>query len=210
MVVAVALGLQGTLTGPADGLHRVKSLGTRPKPSPEQRIANLQERFEFALNDLTLTHLREVHGKDANGKPITMKVKDFAFGVNRFPSVLIEHNGVLRDSRIPAFRTQIEFYAVSCGGKPINAATLALHTRLGIYAMTASESTKRKVVSFAAKSVKYLSSAKVYRGRVDGCEAQARALKLTKPECLSCHPGMKVGDPAGYVVYLVRPTGKSG
>ena len=155
-----------------------------------------------------MTNLREMNGTDSNGKPIKIKVKA-TFGLSRTPTILLQHNGVLRDSRVPAFNMQVEFYAVSCSGKPLNEKLMSLHPDFGGYARLSKPEAQQEVVSFATKAVKPLRSDQVYRGLVDGCEAQAKALKLSKPECLSCHPGMRVGDPAAILVYLVRPV-KSG
>jgi hypothetical protein len=43
------------------------------------------------------------------------------------------------------------------------------------------------------------------KGEMGDWTLGARTIRLSKPECLSCHPGSKLKDPIGVLVFMVSP-----
>ena len=175
--------------------------------SPEAQFSELHRALQSAMDDLTMTNLREMTTVDPNGKKQTIKVSP-TFGISRSVPIAMRHNGVIRDSGEVFVQNVPEFYGLSSKGEPLDGKNLTLHSDLGFHARGAKPEFKDAVLNFAKKAIRPLKSKEVYRGLISGYTAQARAIKLSKPECLSCHPGMKKGDNAAIIVYLNRTPGK--
>ena len=172
----------------------------------EARIESMHSGFQTALDDLSMTRLRTVTGVDNLGKPVTYKVAPI-FGVRRVPTIPVLHNGVLRDSDVPmTFGTdtwKVDYYAVSNSGKPLSQRHMHFHTGFGSFAGAHPEQLSKEVVEFADKALPAFSKGNVFPGKINGLEAQARPLRLSKAECLSCHKASKIGDPMAIIVYVV-------
>ncbi len=178
-----------------------------PPQTKEQRIEQMHSGFQAALEDLSMTKLRTVVGQDTNGHTITYKVAP-VFGLRRTPTIPVLHGGVVRDSDVPMMiggeAGSIEFYAVSNKGKPLMQHKMEFHPDFGSFAALRSQELSKDVVAFADKALPSLSKQNTYLGKVQGLEAQARPLRLTKMECLPCHKESHVGDPMAILVYVVR------
>ena len=197
-ILAIALSQQGTL----------KTIRRKyVPPTPTQRIDNIQRGFHAALDDLSMNNLREVHTKDAKGNPITFK-ENPQFGFARATPARILHDGVMRNTGIATIQNspqgELQYYALSNFGKPLAASRLTLHKDVGSYAFKVSRAEAAEILDFAAHSLSSIGEKGTYSGDLLGAEAQARPLKISKPECLKCHPDSKVGDTIGVLVCVIK------
>lgn len=178
-----------------------------PPLTKEQRIDKMHTGFQAALEDLSMTKLRSVIGKDSQGRTVTYKVAP-VFGLRRTPTIPILHGGVVRDSDVPVMFGGdpwiIEFYAVSNKGKPLMQHSMQFHPDFGSFAGLRSQDLSKDVVAFADKALPSFGKQNSYLGKVQGLYAQARPLRLTKMECLPCHKESHVGDPMAILVYVAR------
>jgi hypothetical protein len=177
------------------------------KMNCSQRIDTLQDGFQKAMNDLSRTKTIETTSV-VDGKTVKVKLPA-TFGLRRLATVMITHNGVPRDTDVPVMFQQtdgfVEYLGVSCKGAPLSASGLTLHEDFGNARMGTAPVTHEAYLAFARKALPELSKTTSYVGKIEGNRAEARAIKLSSPECLSCHRNMKVGDNAAIIVYITRP-----
>jgi len=197
-VLAVALAQQGQPRRIVRPIHQI---------SPQERMDSLQTGIQAALDDLSMTKMQVVPGIDAKGRPTTYCVSP-TFGLRRIPSVGVLHNGVLRQAGTPIFfETKgwvLEYFAVSSLGKPLAPGKMIVHKNVGPFAVSASAKESKEILAFADRACSAVGAKGSYKGEIDGSSVEARPLRLSKPECLPCHQGSKIGDPMAVLVCLVR------
>ncbi len=209
-VILVALAFWGSqqrahVTGPNQ-----TPIGFRREtpPTAAEQIELIQSGVRSALDDLSMTKGKSMPGLDAMGNPVTLKA-DPIFGLERTPMIYVPHDGVLRSTNVPmvgsSFRDPqlVLFYAVSRLGKPLQSGKLTLHKDFG-FGNILKPNASAEVVAFAERSRSALRHGDRVKGHVMGLVAEARPIRLDKPECLPCHAGSKVGDPMAILVYTIR------
>jgi len=172
----------------------------------EKRVDALQAGFQSALNDLSMNELHDTIIKDRDGKVTTVKMAQF--GLARTPPAMIVHDGVMRNTNTPAQigveGGVVEFFAVSSLGKPLEAHKMTLHTDVGPFAFRATKQDTHAILAFAERARNAFAKKSSYSGTLLDCDAEARPLKLSKPECLPCHKESKVGDPLAILVCILK------
>ena len=176
-------------------------------PSSDLRIMMIQSGFQSAMEDLSTPEMRTLKGRDEDGKPFTIKVPA-KMGANKTPSFTMLHDGILRSSNVPmasgSMKYDLQFFSFSQEGKPLQEGSLKFRQQYGNFPKRFKPSETQEIVSFANKSVAQLKSIDQVKGTVNGLEAEARPLRVTKKECLKCHSDSKVGDPLAILVYVVK------
>ena len=199
-VLAIALAQQQQQTHPLTR-RTIKPL------TKEETITSIQTGVQAALDDLTMTKLQTVVSKDQNGHTVTYKVEP-TFGLRRTPTMSIIHDGVMRDTNVPIpfgdTLRGVQYYAVSRMGQPLMSHKMMIHKDFGVFVYSLSDNEARQVVGFADHALSSLQTKDVYLGTVDGKEAQARPIRLSKPECLPCHQDSKLRDPLAILVYVMK------
>lgn len=151
-------------------------------------VRQVQADLVSALNNLDLN--KGEPKRMSSGKIIVVP----KFGLSRAEDKLIEHGPNVwlatpilpRDPRLVVFANS---------GRPLTAKDLRAQTR-------ARGSTLDQVRKALVSQI-----AKLNRGEESGCQTDdfyiwAIPIKLTKPECIPCHRGMKVGDTVAISAYL--------
>lgn len=140
-------------------------------------------------------------------------VKAGMFGTSRVERSEIEHHR--RQSGDPGYGSENWVSTVSlfgCKGKPLNAASLSsrYHRLPNGESAVAPQDFPHIDESVLASAVKRFASpkAKPLVIRRKGVFAEIRPVRLSKPECVSCHSGSKLGDPVAMMVYVVSPRKK--
>lgn len=175
--------------------------------SPEDRISRIHAGIQKALEDLAATESRTVTGVNFKGEKTTMTVPA-TFGLRRVPTVTVLHNGVLRDSGVPAFQPspnyRLDYFAVSRTGKPLQVGRMRLQDDFKPAYIDINHGLEKEILEFADRSLAVLKKKDVYSGTVGDMKTTARPLRLTKAECLKCHSGSKIGDPLAIMVYQIN------
>jgi len=180
------------------------------RASPEETIEQIQKGIQHALDDLSMTNLMVLKGKDEHGKIVVTKMSP-RFGLSRAATAGIEHNGVLRYTGVPipipgmaSDGITIAFYGVSCKGNPLERGKMTIHENLGAGIPGTVPDLRSEVLRFADKALYGLKKEDRYEGMISGFRTVARPISLSKPECLPCHTNMKVGDTAAMIVYVIE------
>ncbi len=200
MILALAVAQQKEQAGrgPKNTMNTV---------TPELRIMMINDGYQNALEDLAMTEMRTIQGRDANGKAVTLKIPA-KFGFSRVPTFTVLHNGVVRNSKVPmgspSNKFDLQFFGLSEFGKPLQAGSLKINKEVGVSVNKLKPSEQKEIVDFAEKALPQLLTIDEVRGKVYGRDAVAKPLRLTKKECLKCHTDSKVGDPLAVMVYAVK------
>jgi len=176
----------------------------RPETA-EQRINELQTGLQEALNDLTMTKMHKVEGIDANGKP-SMVMMPAEFGVRRTPPAVIQHDHVDRTANVAMTvaveNAELNYYMVSRLGKPLSPSKMTFHKNFGMGVYTLPPSKVFSIMALADRACPTIAKTGSFKGNVGGDIAEVRPLRLSKPECLSCHRDSKIGDPLALLVVV--------
>ena len=184
----------------------------RPDPfapmPPQAWIMQVHSSIRSALEDLSSTDFRTMKVKDESGNIKTVKIPP-SFGVNRVPLLSILHDNVIRETKIPMFQPvkkfEVEYYALSNHGKPLDQGELQMHKDFGFYGVRIKGKRKSEVIAFGTKALNNFSNtADMVQGKIGEDEAEAMPLRATRKACIKCHSDSKVGDQLAVVVYVIR------
>ena len=178
--------------------------------SPDEIVEQMQKGIQHGLEDLSMTNLMVLKGKDEHGKIVVTKMSP-RFGLSRAATAGIEHNGVLRYTGVPipipgmaSDGITIAFYGVSCKGNPLERGKMTIHDNFGAGIPGTMPNLRNEVLRFADKALYGLKKEDRYEGMISGFRTIARPISLSKPECLPCHANMKLGDTAAMIVYVIE------
>ncbi len=186
-------------------------LGSAKEPSV---VDLLHAYYDGVFQDLSLTEGKWVEG-EVNGKKVP-RWQPARFGVSRMrgtPVVgqhYLDWTALSRKAAEEAKANGVEYFATvyGNGGKPLSADTLA--KRFGPEAVNSTSMLFNKGIDpdnhlkFAKLALEPIRKGSALQRKVDTWMLEARGVFLSKPECLKCHAGMKVGDPVAVMVYGTR------
>ncbi len=207
------LAVTGVVVGGASLLAplpvEAQSAPRRAALPPEQAaVADLDLSFQSIFSDVSKTKPRKMKVRNPDGTYREVALKP-EFGVTRVESALKGH-GLLgahasdRPARERLARVRSGWHVmVSClhnGGKALNPAAMSKDVLTWEEGLPRDWDTGIAKGSFAEITRLGRSSRKV-----NGWYVEARAVRMSKRDCLSCHTWGKLGDPVGIMVYAVRP-----
>jgi hypothetical protein len=169
-----------------------------------ERIEALMTGIQKSLDDLTPVVMHEVTFKDASGHEFKRMMPE-TFGLYRVPPLQIMHGKDQYNTGVPhdvsVKEGTVQYYAVSCKGKPLAIGHLVMHKDFGSFAYRATAADEAAVVAFAGEAISTLRGGATYKGSILGAPAEARALVFSKPECAPCHRQSKQGDALAVMVF---------
>lgn len=184
-------------------------------PAQEPTVTDLLHAYyDGVFQDLSLTEGKWVE-QEQNGKMVR-RWQPARFGVSRIrgtPVVgqhYLDWTALSRKSAEEAKAAGVEYFATvyGNGGKPLAEATLA--RRFGPEAVNSTSMLFNKGINpdnhlkFAKLALEPIRKGSTLQRKVDTWMLEARGVFLSKPKCLKCHAGMKVGDPVAVMVYGTR------
>ncbi|GMV88421.1 MAG: hypothetical protein AMXMBFR81_13520 [Chthonomonas sp.] len=183
-------------------------------PAQEPTVTDLLHAYyDGVFQDLSLTEGKWVE-VEQNGKAVR-RWQPARFGVSRIrgtPVVgqhYLDWTALSRKAAEEAKANGVEYFATvyGNGGKPLSAETLA--KRFGPEAVNSTSMNIKGInpdnhLKFAKLALEPIRKGSTLQRKVDTWMLEARGVFLSKPECLKCHAGMKVGDPVAVMVYGTR------
>jgi len=206
-VLAIAAWSLVGIVAFGQGSQQKSKINFGPPPTVDSRIDALQRGYQSALDNLDMTKMREIVSRDANGKTIKIKAPP-TFGVNRTPTFFMLHDSAIRDTGVPSFvqtpGVQLLFWAVSAQGKPLATGKLIVHKDNATDAPAPTAALTKDLLAFATAALPSMAGKDLYSGQIEGNDAQARPLRVSKAECLPCHQESKVKDPLAIMIYMIK------
>lgn len=183
-------------------------------PAQEPTVTDLLHAYyDGVFQYLSLTEGKWVE-VEQNGKAVR-RWQPARFGVSRIrgtPVVgqhYLDWTALSRKAAEEAKANGVEYFATvyGNGGKPLSAETLA--KRFGPEAVNSTSMNIKGInpdnhLKFAKLALEPIRKGSTLQRKVDTWMLEARGVFLSKPECLKCHAGMKVGDPVAVMVYGTR------